>query len=219
MLETQLISTQVLMPGNKITVELDEVEDLTYLEDVSESSVLLNLKKRFDRDCIYTYIGNILLSINPFKSLIIFSEEVRQKYEGKEQTKNPPHVYAIADSTFRLSQSSAQDQCIIVSGQSGSGKTEAMKQIVHYLSSIYQDRNDNLRQPMEVFPILESFGNAKTILNNNSSRFGKYLHIHILHGVVVGTSLSNYLLEKSRVVFQVSSLSALTYYSFCQKIL
>ncbi|XP_014832608.1 PREDICTED: unconventional myosin-Ie-like [Poecilia mexicana] len=102
------------MPGNKITVELDEVEDLTYLEDVSESSVLLNLKKRFDRDCIYTYIGNILLSINPFKSLIIFSEEVRQKYEGKEQTKNPPHVYAIADSTFRLSQSSAQDQCIIV---------------------------------------------------------------------------------------------------------
>ncbi|XP_017166399.1 unconventional myosin-XV [Poecilia reticulata] len=204
MLETQLISTQVLMPGNKITVELDEVEDLTYLEDVSESSVLLNLKKRFDRDCIYTYIGNILLSINPFKSLTIFSEEVRQKYEGKEQNKNPPHVYAIADSTFRLSQSSAQDQCIIVSGQSGSGKTEAMKQIVHYLSSMYQDRNDNLRQPMEVFPILESFGNAKTILNNNSSRFGKYLHIHILHGVVVGTSLSNYLLEKSRVVFQAN---------------
>uniref|UniRef100_A0A096MEW6 Myosin motor domain-containing protein n=1 Tax=Poecilia formosa TaxID=48698 RepID=A0A096MEW6_POEFO len=92
----------------------------------------------------------------------------------------------------------------LLSGQSGSGKTEAMKQIVHYLSSIYQDRNDNLRQPMEVFPILESFGNAKTILNNNSSRFGKYLHIHILHGVVVGTSLSNYLLEKSRVVFQAN---------------
>ncbi|XP_032429728.1 uncharacterized protein LOC116726891 isoform X2 [Xiphophorus hellerii] len=90
MAETQLISTQVLMPGNKITVELDEVEDLTYLEDVSESSVLLNLKKRFDRDCIYTYIGNILLSINPFKSLTIFSEEVRQQYEGKEQNKNPP---------------------------------------------------------------------------------------------------------------------------------
>ncbi|MED6259223.1 hypothetical protein ATANTOWER_018943, partial [Ataeniobius toweri] len=177
----------VVMPGNKRIVELDEVEDLSHLEDVSESLVLLNLKKRFDRDCIYTYIGNILLSINPFKSLNIFSEEMRQKYEGKEQHDNPPHVYAIADSTFRLSQSSTQDQCIIVSGQSGSGKTEATKQIVHYLSLMYQDRN-SLRQPMEVFPILESFGNAKTILNNNSSRFGKYLHIHILQS---STSLAD----------------------------
>ncbi|XP_071319025.1 unconventional myosin-XV-like isoform X1 [Trachinotus anak] len=92
----------------------------------------------------------------------------------------------------------------LCSGQSGSGKTEATKLIVHYLSSMYEGRNNNLRQPMEVFPILESFGNAKTILNNNSSRFGKYLHIHILHGVVVGTSLSRYLLEKSRVVFQAN---------------
>ncbi|XP_015251657.1 PREDICTED: uncharacterized protein LOC107098459 [Cyprinodon variegatus] len=113
MLETRLNSTQVVMPGNEGPVELDEVEDLSRLEDVSESSVLLNLKKRFDRGCIYTYIGNILLSINPFKSLDIFSEEMRHKYEGQELHKNPPHVYAIADSAFRLSQSSAQEQCII----------------------------------------------------------------------------------------------------------
>ncbi|XP_008287592.1 unconventional myosin-XV-like [Stegastes partitus] len=146
----------------------------------------------------------MLLSINPFKPLNIYTEELRQKYQGKEQQRNPPHLYAIADSAFSLSQASTQEQCIIISGQSGSGKTEATKLIVHYLSSMYQGRNDNLRQPMEVFPILESFGNAKTILNNNSSRFGKYLHIHILHGVVVGTSLSKYLLEKSRVVFQAN---------------
>uniref|UniRef100_A0AAY5KUM9 Myosin motor domain-containing protein n=1 Tax=Esox lucius TaxID=8010 RepID=A0AAY5KUM9_ESOLU len=140
-----------------------------------------------------TYIGNMLLSMNPFKPLSLYTEDLRQQYQGKDQHRNPPHVYAIADAAFSQSQSS---------GQSGAGKTEATKLIVHYLSSMYQGRNDNLRQPTEVMPVLESFGNAKTILNNNSSRFGKYLHIHILHGVVVGTSLSKYLLEKSRIVFQ-----------------
>ncbi|XP_016122752.1 unconventional myosin-XVB-like [Sinocyclocheilus grahami] len=119
----------------------------------------------------------MLLSINPFKPLSIYTEDLREQYQGKEKHSNPP-------------------------GQSGSGKTEAAKLVVHYLSSMYQGRNDKLRQPMDVLPVLESFGNAKTILNNNSSRFGKYLHIHIRHGVVVGTSLSKYLLEKSRIVFQ-----------------
>ncbi|KAM4623634.1 unconventional myosin-XVB [Polymixia lowei] len=204
MLERRLNSTQVVMPGSETAVEVDEVDDLSQLDEVCESSVLLNLKKRFHRDCIYTYIGNMLLSMNPLKPLNIYTEDLRQQYQGKEQQRNPPHVYAIADAAFTESQTSTQEQCIVISGQSGSGKTEATKLIVHYLSSMYQGRNDNLRQPMEVLPILESFGNAKTILNNNSSRFGKYLHIHILHGVVVGTSLSKYLLEKSRVVFQAS---------------
>ncbi|KAK3529081.1 hypothetical protein QTP70_016512 [Hemibagrus guttatus] len=156
-----------------------------------------------------TYISDMLLSINPFKPLSIYTEELRQQYQGKERHNNPPHIYAIANAAFCQSQNTTQEQCIIISGQSGSGKTEAAKLIVHYLSSAYQGRNDNLRQPMDVLPILESFGNAKTILNNNSSRFGKYLHIHIrrcvkyvVSGVVVGTSLSKYLLEKSRVVFQ-----------------
>ncbi|KAG1955060.1 myosin XVB [Pimephales promelas] len=202
MLEERLNSTQVMMPGSSQAVEVDEVEDLAQLEEVCESSVLLNLKKRFHRDSIYTYIGNMLLSINPFKLLSIYTEDLRQQYQGKEKHNNAPHIYAIADAAFCQSQNSTQEHCIIISGQSGSGKTEAAKLIVHYLSSMYQGRNDKLRQPMDVLPILESFGNAKTILNNNSSRFGKYLHIHILHGVVVGTSLSKYLLEKSRIVFQ-----------------
>ncbi|KAJ7987826.1 hypothetical protein DPEC_G00330550 [Dallia pectoralis] len=202
MLEKRLNNTKVLMPGTDLAVEVDEVEDLSQLEEVCESSVLLNLKKRFHRDAIYTYIGNMLLSINPFKPLSLYTEDLRQQYQGKEQHRNPPHVYAIADAAFRQSQSSPQEQCIVISGQSGAGKTEVTKLLVHYLSSVYQGRNHNLRQPTNVMPILESFGNAKTILNNNSSRFGKYLHVHILHGVVVGTSLSKYLLEKSRVVFQ-----------------
>ncbi|XP_041938532.1 unconventional myosin-XV [Alosa sapidissima] len=204
MLESKLNSTQVLMPGSSHAVEVDEVEDLSQLDEICESSVLLNLKKRFHRDVIYTYIGNMLLSVNPFKPLQMYTEELRQQYQSKEQQRNPPHVYAIADAAFRQSQQSSQEQCIVISGQSGSGKTEAAKLIVHYLNAMYQGRNDNLRQPMDVLPILESFGNAKTILNNNSSRFGKYLHIHICHGVVVGTSLSKYLLEKSRVVFQAN---------------
>ncbi|KAK1794094.1 hypothetical protein P4O66_011000 [Electrophorus voltai] len=149
-----------------------------------------------------TYISNMLLSVNPFKHLNIYTEELRLQYQGKEKHHNPPHVYAIADAAFCQSQITTQEQCIVISGQSGSGKTEAAKLITHYLSSVYQGRNDNLRQPMDVLPILESFGNAKTILNNNSSRFGKYIHIHIRHGGVVGTSLSKYLLEKSRIVFQ-----------------
>ncbi|CAM4711113.1 unnamed protein product [Leuciscus chuanchicus] len=202
MLEERLNSTQVMMPGSSQAVEVDEVEDLAQLEEVCESSVLLNLKKRFHRDSIYTYIGNMLLSINPFKLLSIYTEDLRQQYQGKEKHNNAPHVYAIADAAFCQSQNTTQEHCIIISGQSGSGKTEAAKLIVHYLSSMYQGRNDKLRQPMDVLPILESFGNAKTILNNNSSRFGKYIHIHICHGVVVGTSLSKYLLEKSRIVFQ-----------------
>ncbi|XP_053270170.1 unconventional myosin-XVB [Pleuronectes platessa] len=192
------------MPRSRIPVEVAEVEDLSQLKEVCESSVILNLKKRFHCDCIYTYIGNMLLSINPFKLLNIYTAELRQQYQGRQQQKNPPHVYAIAEDTFTQSQASTQEQCIIISGQSGSGKTEATKLIVHYLSTMYQGRNNNLRQPMKVFPILESFGNAKTILNDNSSRFGKYLHIHILCGVVVGTSLSRYLLEKSRVIFQAN---------------
>nr|XP_057917310.1 unconventional myosin-XV [Doryrhamphus excisus] len=202
MLESRLASTQVMMQGSKKPLELDQVEDLSQLQEVCDSSVLLNLKKRFDRDCVYTYIGNMLLSINPYKPLNIYSEELRQKYQGREQQRNPPHVYAIADDAFRQSQASTQEQCIIISGQSGAGKTEATKLVVHYITTTYQDPSFNLRQPMEVFAILESFGNAKTSLNNNSSRFGKYLHVHILSGVVVGTSLSKYLLEKSRVVFQ-----------------
>ncbi|XP_066559063.1 unconventional myosin-XVB [Amia ocellicauda] len=202
LLESRLSNTQI--PGSAQFLGVEDVEDLAHLEEVSESSVLLNLKKRFHGDTIYTYIGNMLLSVNPYKPLNIYLEETSQLYRGRELQENPPHVFAIADTAYCQSQNSAQEQCIVIGGQSGSGKTEAAKLIVQYLSTVYQASTESLRQPTEVLPILESFGNAQTILNNNSSRFGKYLHMHIRHGVVVGTSLSQYLLEKSRVVFQAS---------------
>ncbi|XP_074745220.1 myosin XVB [Strix uralensis] len=210
MLEMEFMQKQVYMCEDHC-VEVEEIEDLTRLEEVCESSVLLCLKKRFHRDFIYTYIGQILVSVNPFKDLSIYSEDVATQYHQGTLSKNAPHIFAIAEMAYTLSQSSDQEQCVIISfltscsssGHSGSGKTEAAKAIVQYLTMLYQ-RSDShrIRQPCNVLPILESFGNAKTILNNNSSRFGKLLNVHLRHGIVVGTSVSQYLLEKSRVVFQ-----------------
>ncbi|XP_009878223.1 PREDICTED: unconventional myosin-XVB-like [Charadrius vociferus] len=154
-------------------------------------------------DHIPTYIGQILVSVNPFKDLSIYSEDVATQYHQGTLSKNAPHIFAIAEMAYTLSQSSEQEQCVIISGHSGSGKTEAAKAIVQYLTMLYQ-RSDShrIRQPCNVLPILESFGNARTILNDNSSRFGKLLNVYLRHGVVVGTSISQYLLEKSRVVYQ-----------------
>ncbi|NWR78690.1 MYO15 protein, partial [Centropus unirufus] len=168
-----------------------------------ESSVLLCLKKRFHRNLIYTYIGQILVSVNPFKELSIYSEDVAAQYQQRTLSKNAPHIFAIAEMAYVLSQSSGQEQCVVISGHSGSGKTEAGKAIVRYLTLLYQGSDTpGTRQPCDVLPILESFGNARTILNDNSSRFGKLLNVHLRRGVVVGISISQYLLEKSRVVFQ-----------------
>ncbi|NXY56758.1 MYO15 protein, partial [Callaeas wilsoni] len=168
-----------------------------------ESSVLLCLKERFHRNLIYTYIGQILISVNPFKELSIYSEDVATEYQQGTLSKNAPHIFAIAEMAYTLSQSSGQEQCVVISGHSGSGKTEAAKAVVQYLTMLYRGSDSHrIRQPCNVLPILESFGNAKTILNDNSSRFGKLLNVHLRHGIVVGTSISQYLLEKSRVVFQ-----------------
>ncbi|XP_025053284.1 myosin XVB [Alligator sinensis] len=186
--------------GEGHTLELEEVEDLSRLEDVCESSVLLCLKKRFHRNFIYTYIGQILVSVNPFKPLNLYSEEVMAQYRQEMLSKNAPYV--CTPGPILISIPLIPNPCSN-SGHSGSGKTEAAKAIVQYLTTMYQRQDGHrLKQPCEVLPILESFGNAKTILNDNSSRFGKFLHVHLRHGVMVGTSISQYLLEKSRVVFQ-----------------
>ncbi|KAF4797358.1 unconventional myosin-XV-like protein [Turdus rufiventris] len=201
-LEMEFMQKQVYV-CEEHCAEVEEIEDLTRLEEVSESSVLLCLKKRFHRNLIYTYIGQILISVNPFKDLRIYSEDVATEYQQGTVSKNAPHIFAIAELAYTLSQSSGQEQCVLISGHSGSGKTEAAKAIVQYLTMLYQGPDSHrIRQPCNVLPILESFGNARTILNDNSSRFGKLLNVHLRHGIVVGTSISQYLLEKSRVVFQ-----------------
>ncbi|XP_014645274.1 PREDICTED: unconventional myosin-XV [Ceratotherium simum simum] len=180
------------------------VEDMTQLEDLQETTVLANLQNRFERNLIYTYIGSILVSVNPYRMFGIYGPEQVQQYSGRALGENPPHLFAIANVAFAKMLDAKQNQCIIISGESGSGKTEATKLILRYLATMNQKRGI-MQQILEATPLLESFGNAKTVRNDNSSRFGKFVEIFLEGGVVSGAITSQYLLEKSRIVFQAKN--------------
>ncbi|KAM8818946.1 unconventional myosin-XV [Rhynchonycteris naso] len=182
----------------------DGVEDMTQLEDLQESTVLSNLKTRFERNLIYTYIGSILVSVNPYRMFGIYGLEQVQQYRGRALGENPPHLFAIANLAFAKMLDAKQNQCVIISGESGSGKTEATKLILRYLATVNQKRGI-MQQILEATPLLESFGNAKTVRNDNSSRFGKFVEIFLEGGVISGAITSQYLLEKSRIVFQAKN--------------
>ncbi|XP_048465678.1 unconventional myosin-XV [Rhincodon typus] len=187
-------------------VEEDGVADMTQLEDLHDGAVLYNLKKRFEQHIIYTYIGTILLSVNPYKMYNIYGTDTVMKYKGKSFAENPPHLFAIANVAYSKMVDAKHNQCIIISGESGSGKTEATKLVLCYLASVHHTRKDNVTQQiLEATPLLESFGNAKTVRNDNSSRFGKYIEIFLQDGVICGAITSQYLLEKSRIVFQAKN--------------
>ncbi|XP_066545291.1 unconventional myosin-XV [Amia ocellicauda] len=184
--------------------EEDGMEDMTQLEELHEGTVLYNLKKRFARELIYTYIGSILVSVNPYKMFNIYGTDAVLQYEGRALGENPPHLFAIANVSYTKMMDAKQNQCIIISGESGSGKTEATKLVLRYLAAIHHKRNIT-QQILEATPLLESFGNAKTVRNDNSSRFGKYVEIFLEEGVISGAITSQYLLEKSRIVFQAKN--------------
>ncbi|KAM9769967.1 unconventional myosin-XV [Menidia menidia] len=182
------------------------MEDMTQLPELNESTVLMNLKKRFDQELIYTYIGSILVSVNPYKLLNMYGTDIVLQYEGHGLSDNPPHLFAIANLSYTTMMDAKKDQCIVISGESGSGKTEATKLILRYLTAIHHKRNITQQiEILEATPLLESFGNAKTVRNDNSSRFGKYTQIYMEEGVISGAITSQYLLEKSRIVFQAKS--------------
>ncbi|NXW84202.1 MYO15 protein, partial [Alopecoenas beccarii] len=184
--------------------EEDGLEDMTQLEDLQEAAVLSNIRTRFERQLIYTYIGSILVSVNPYRLLNIYGTEQVLQYEGRALGENPPHLFAIANVAYSKVMDAKHNQCIIISGESGSGKTEATKLILRYLAAISQKRS-TAPQILEATPLLESFGNAKTVRNDNSSRFGKFVEIFLEDGLICGAITSQYLLEKSRVVFQAKS--------------
>ncbi|XP_067912868.1 unconventional myosin-XV [Heterodontus francisci] len=187
-------------------LEEDGVADMTQLEDLHDGAVLYNLKKRFEQQIIYTYIGSILLSVNPYKMYNIYGTDTVLKYKGKSFAENPPHLFAIANVAYSKMVDAKHNQCIIISGESGSGKTEATKLVLRYLAAVHHKRKDNVTQQiLEATPLLESFGNAKTVRNDNSSRFGKYIEIFLQDGVICGAITSQYLLEKSRIVFQAKN--------------
>ncbi|XP_030634878.1 unconventional myosin-XV [Chanos chanos] len=183
--------------------EADGIEDMTEMEELTEGTVLMNLKTRFERELIYTYIGSILVSVNPYKLFNIYGTDTVLQYEGHGLGENPPHLFAIANVAYMTMMDAKQNQCIIISGESGSGKTESTKLVLRYLTAIHHKRNITQQiEILEATPLLESFGNAKTVRNDNSSRFGKFVEIFLEEGVISGAITSQYLLEKSRIVFQ-----------------
>ncbi|XP_028817425.1 myosin Ic, paralog b isoform X1 [Denticeps clupeoides] len=183
------------------------VQDFVLLENhTSEVAFIENLRKRFKENLIYTYIGSVLVSVNPYKDLEIYTKQHMERYRGVNFYEVSPHIYAISDNAYRSMRTERRDQCILISGESGAGKTEASKKVLQYYavtcpaSGHVETVKDRLLQSN---PVLEAFGNAKTLRNDNSSRFGKYMDIQFdFKGAPVGGHIINYLLEKSRVVHQ-----------------
>lgn len=187
-------------------VKQSGVDDMVLLSKITEDAIVENLKKRYLDDYIFTYIGTVLISINPFKQMPYFTDREVEIYQGAAQYENPPHIYALTDNMYRNMLIDAENQCVIISGESGAGKTVAAKYIMGYVSKVsgggskVQHVKDIILQSN---PLLEAFGNAKTVRNNNSSRFGKYVEIQFSRGGEPdGGKISNFLLEKSRVVNQ-----------------
>ncbi|XP_077314710.1 myosin-10 isoform X7 [Lithobates pipiens] len=208
--------------------KFSKVEDMAELTCLNEASVLHNLKDRYYSGLIYTYSGLFCVVINPYKNLPIYSENIIEMYRGKKRHEMPPHIYAISESAYRCMLQDREDQSILCTGESGAGKTENTKKVIQYLAHVassHKGKKDHAiptespkpikhqsgsllygeleRQLLQANPILESFGNAKTVKNDNSSRFGKFIRINFdVTGYIVGANIETYLLEKSRAIRQ-----------------
>ncbi|KAK1883241.1 Unconventional myosin-Ic [Dissostichus eleginoides] len=157
------------------------VQDFVLLENYnSEAAFIENLRRRFGENLIYTYIGSVLVSVNPYKELEIYSKQQMERYRGVSFYEISPHIYALSDNTYRAMRTERKDQCILISGESGAGKTEASKKILLYYA-VTCPTNDQMpalgERLLQSNPVLEAFGNAKTFRNDNSSRFGKYMDV------------------------------------------
>ncbi|SCU78439.1 LAME_0A04500g1_1 [Lachancea meyersii CBS 8951] len=186
------------------------VSDLTLLSKISDESINENLKKRFQNGTIYTYIGHVLISVNPFRDLGIYTDSVLHSYMGKNRLEVPPHVFGIAESMYYNLKAYNENQCVIISGESGAGKTEAAKRIMQYIAAASETHSESIGKIKDMVlatnPLLESFGCAKTLRNNNSSRHGKYLEIRFnAQFEPCAGNITNYLLEKQRVVGQLKN--------------
>ncbi|XVF42254.1 hypothetical protein PTKIN_Ptkin01aG0346100 [Pterospermum kingtungense] len=203
--------------GKKVTANLSKiypkdmeappggVDDMTKLSYMHEPGVLQNLKIRYELNEIYTYTGNILIAINPFQRLPhIYDAHMMQQYKGAPFGELSPHVFAVADVAYRAMINEGKSNSILVSGESGAGKTETTKMLMRYLAflggRVATEGRTVEQQVLESNPVLEAFGNAKTVRNNNSSRFGKFVEIQFdKQGRISGAAIRTYLLERSRV--------------------
>ncbi|XP_062413105.1 si:zfos-588f8.1 isoform X4 [Sardina pilchardus] len=193
----RLVARGFLPPPHK------DFDDLCNLPSLNEDNILENLRNRFRKKKIYTYAGSILIAINPFKFLPIYNPKYVKMYENHQLGKLEPHIFAIADVTYYAMLRKRLNQCIVISGESGSGKTQSTNFLIHCLTALSQKgyASGVERTILGAGPVLEAFGNAKTAHNNNSSRFGKFIQVNYLeNGVVRGAVVEKYLLEKSRLV-------------------
>ncbi|RZF36972.1 hypothetical protein LSTR_LSTR004660 [Laodelphax striatellus] len=182
-----------------------DVDDNCSLMNLNEATLLNNIRIRYSKDKIYTYVANILIAVNPYYEIKdLYSSKTIKNYQGKSLGVLPPHVFAIADKAFRDMKVLKMSQSIIVSGESGAGKTESTKYLLKYLCDLWGSAAGPIEQKiLDANPVLEAFGNAKTTRNNNSSRFGKFMEVHFDSKCsVVGGYISHYLLEKSRICTQ-----------------
>ncbi|CAF1220495.1 unnamed protein product [Adineta steineri] len=187
----------------------DDMADLTYLND---ASVLANLRDRYSRWLIYTYSGLFCVVINPYKRLPIYTMKVVLAYRGRKRTEVAPHLYAISDNAYSNMLRDRENQSMLITGESGAGKTENTKKVIQYFALVAaagakkEEGKKTMTledQIVSANPVLEAYGNAKTTRNNNSSRFGKFIRIHFGNtGKIAGADIEVYLLEKSRVIFQ-----------------
>ncbi|XP_048122941.1 myosin-7-like [Alosa alosa] len=195
--------------------KFDKIEDMAMFTFLNEPAVLYNLKERYAAWMIYTYSGLFCVTINPYKWLPVYNQEVVNAYRGKKRAEAPPHIYSISDNAYQYMLADRENQSILITGESGAGKTVNTKRVIQYFASIAaggikketSDKKGTLEdQIIQCNPALEAFGNAKTIRNDNSSRFGKFIRIHFAaNGKLASADIETYLLEKSRVTFQLKA--------------
>eukprot|EP00118_Oscarella_pearsei_P013166 m.102239 g.102239 ORF g.102239 m.102239 type:complete len:1092 (+) comp37156_c0_seq8:188-3463(+) len=182
---------------------VDGVEDMIQLGDMNEAGILRNLLIRYRDGFIYTYTGSILIAVNPYQLYDTYGQKNIIGYQDKKIGEKPPHIFAIADNAYYFMKRGGRNQCVVISGESGAGKTESTKLILQFLAAVSGQHSWIEQQILEANPILEAFGNARTVRNDNSSRFGKYIEVHFnQQGVIEGARVEQYLLEKSRLAFQ-----------------
>ena len=200
--------------------KFDHVEDMAHLTRLNIPSVLHHLKKRYHDGLIYTYSGLFCVVINPYKQLPIYGEKHMNSYKGKKKHEVQPHVYAVADNAYRDMLQNKSDQSILCTGESGAGKTENTKKVIQHLTHIAGSRQGDGRLEQQILqsnPIMEAFGNAKTIKNDNSSRFGKFIKVNFdQSGIISGATINTYILEKARVINQASEGKERNFHIFYQ---
>ncbi|XP_063063321.1 myosin-7-like [Engraulis encrasicolus] len=196
--------------------KFDKIEDMAMFTFLHEPAVLFNLKERYAAWMIYTYSGLFCVTVNPYKWLPVYNQEVVTAYRGKKRTEAPPHIFSISDNAYQYMLSDRENQSVLITGESGAGKTVNTKRVIQYFASIAaapgkKSKEDEKKgtledQIIQCNPALEAFGNAKTIRNDNSSRFGKFIRIHFAaSGKLASADIETYLLEKSRVTYQLKA--------------